>query len=246
LQATLTWEQTGVGRGSRYLVEKFLFSREDAVFLRSNLLSATANLSESAVSPGEASVCSTSTGPVVTSVTSMTGSASRVGLIPPPGKDGGAQIRIGGKFEFAGPVRLGSSTVTITSVLGEYGPGGIGELVEGTDGADILPFAVAARRGGNPDAATFETPSRAIPKFRMEMRARGQGVFDVLLKIDRASISVFPKLCAGDSDPATNLTTSFAIDDGTNPPVGVATTEAWRCLDLIGGDPQKPRSLRVP
>jgi hypothetical protein len=183
------------------------------------------------------------TGPFIANVT---GSTNRVGVVPPPGNDAGAQVRVLVKFPFVEPVNLGAATVTLNSLLVELGPDGAGELVTGTDGVPILPLILTARPGGGPDAAIFETPLRSIPKVLLEIQTKGQGLFDWLLKVDRGTIPVFPQLCAGAPRLTTDLTTSFTIDDGVNPPVVVSTEQPWRCLDLMGGDPKKPRSLRVP
>ncbi len=174
--------------------------------------------------------------------TSVTGSASRVGLVAPPGKDAGAQVGILTKFTFAGPINLGASTVTIRELLDEVG--GAGELVKGTGGVDLLPMTLVPSPGGRPNGAIFETRSRAVPKVRVEIQTKGRGLFDFLLRVDRGTIPAFPNLCEGPRS-RTNLTTSFVINDGVNPVV-ISTDQAWRCLDLIEGDPRRPRSLRVP
>jgi hypothetical protein len=178
----------------------------------------------------------------------VTGSANRVGLVPPPGKDAAAQVRILVKFTTAAPANLGASTVTIDSLLNERG--GAGELVKGTDGVNLLPMTLFARPGSTPTAAIFETPSRAIPKVRLEVQTKGQNLFDWLLRVDRGTIPAFPELCTGGSRLTTNLLTQFTIDDGINPPVPISTVQPWRCLDLVGiprvPPAPAPRSLRAP
>ncbi len=181
------------------------------------------------------------------SVQTLTGSASRVGVVPLPGKDTGAQVNVVGKSGLAGPVNLASSRLTIERLLDEGGGGGAGELAKGTGGADILPITLAARPGSTANAAIFETPPRSRPILRIEIKNRDprKALLEFTLRLDGAAIPAFPALCAG-SSPATHLATSFRIDDGVNPPVVVSTVRAWRCSDLIGRDPQKPRSLRTP
>jgi len=176
----------------------------------------------------------------------MTASASRVGQVPPPGKDAGAQIGVLMKFPLDEAVNLATSTVRIHSVLGEAGEGGAGELIKGTDGVDLVPITFSARPDARPNGAIFETGPGVLPKARLEIQTKGQGVYDWLLRVDRATIPAFPNLCTGGRRLTTKLTTSFTIDDGVNPPVVVETVKPWRCLDLVGGDPHRPRTLRVP
>ena len=180
------------------------------------------------------------------SIQTLTGSASRVGVVPLPGNDTSAQVNVVGRSGLAGPVNLASSRLTIESLLDEVG-GGVGELAKGLGGADILPITLVARPGSTANAAIFETPARSRPILRIEIKNRdpGKGLPEFTLRLDRATIPAFPVLCAG-SSPATHLATSFKVDDGVNPPVVMSTVRAWRCSDLIGRDPQKPRSLRTP
>jgi hypothetical protein len=171
------------------------------------------------------------------------GKAKQVGK----GETGGAQVSISGTFIFSRNIDLSASTVTVNSLLNEVE--GAGELVKGTGGVDILPIDLFPRDGSTPTAAIFETSSGARPSFRMEIKTREEGVFEFNLKVDRATIPAFPKLCAGGTRPKTNLTTSFVINDGVNPVV-VSTEQAWRCLDLVdvlrAPPALSPRSLRVP
>jgi hypothetical protein len=169
---------------------------------------------------------------------SLTGSAIRVGVIPDPGRDAGAKVGMTMKFTFAGSVNLGASILTLHSLLDEFG--GAGELLPN------LPLLLSARVGGKPNFAIFETPSRALPKVRVEIQTKGQNIYDFLLRVERTTISAFPQRCAGEQPATTLLATRFTIQDNVNRPVEIGTVRPWRCSDLIGGDPQKPRSLRVP
>jgi len=179
-------------------------------------------------------------------VTSITGSVTRVGLVPAPGKDAGAQVGLMLKFDFDGPVDLShpAASVTMHSFVDE--PGGAGELVAGSDQVSLAPIRLPARPGGNPAGAFFETPRGAIPKVGLEVQFKQPGLFDFRLKVDRATIPAFPRMCTLGSALTTNLATTFTLDDGANPAFTVTTVEPWRCTDLIGRDPRKPRSLRVP
>jgi hypothetical protein len=185
--------------------------------------------------------------PINTLVASTTGSANKIGLVPPVGKDTGAQVRIVEKVTFTSGINLGAATIVIGSLLKELGVEGVGELVKGADGVPILPMTLTARPGGKPNAAIFETTSAARPSVRIEIRNRDpqKALFEFSLRVDRASVPAFPELCEG-QPLATNLTTSFIMDDGVNPAMAVSTVAPWRCLDLIGGDPEEPRSLRTP
>ena len=171
---------------------------------------------------GGASV-STSKGCVVTK---FDGRANQVKVLP----GGSAQVIISGKCTFDGDIDLGASTVTMTDLLNDME--GAGELVTGTGGVDILPMTLVARSGSGAEAATFERfPTGARPSFRLviENQDPEQGLFKFDLRVDRATILEFPVACLGGLDDTANLTTSFIIDDGFNPPVAVSTVEAWRC-----------------
>lgn len=164
-------------------------------------------------------------------VTSVTGRATRLG------EAGAGVVAIVEKFTFEGDINLGTSSLTIDHLLNEVG--GAGELVTG------LPIILNARPGGKPNYAIFETASSAIPKVRVEIQTKDGEIYDFLLRDERTTIA-FPMLCPpGTRSPTTDLTTSFTIDDGVNPPVAVSTVEAWRCVDLIRGT-NHPRSLRTP
>lgn len=181
---------------------------------------------------------------VEVAASSLTGSANRIGIVPPSNRDAGAQVGALMKFTFDGDLNLATSTVMITKLLDERG--GAGELVKGTGGVDLLPIILSPRPGAKANAAIFESPSGEVPKVQLEIQTKGHDIYDFLLRVDRASIPAFPQLCAADGRLTTHLTTRATIDDGVNPPLEVSTTQPWRCLDLIGRDPKKPRSLRVP
>jgi hypothetical protein len=180
--------------------------------------------------------------------TAVTGSASRLGIPPALRQDTGAQVRLSGKFIVAGELNLTNAAVYLRNLLTEVGADG--ELLKGIRGADLGTLTLTARSGRRPNAAILETPSRVRPRVRMEIKNRdtNKRVFEFALKVERGAIPTFPQLCGGASHLTTNLLSNFTIDDGVNahPPVVVATVQAWRCLDLIGDDPKKPRSLRVP
>lgn len=182
---------------------------------------------------GQLYLVSLSRGEIVKiSQTSVTGSAKRLG------EAGAGNVGMLVKFEFAGAIDLSTSTITIHSLLDEAG--GAGELVA------ELPVTLEALPGGRPNGAIFETPPQARPKFRVEVQTKGdEGLFSFLSRVEFATIA-FPLLCPpGSRPPRTNLATHFTIDDGVNPPVVVALTHAWRCLDFIRGT-NNPRSLAVP
>jgi hypothetical protein len=121
---------------------------------------------------------------------------------------------------------LGASTVAITSVVNEDGQ----ELVARAS----LPRTLVTRPGSDADGATYETPTGARPKMRLDMTQRGGGRVDFRLVVEFAP-SLKPAGCAG-TPRTTEVTTSFQID----PDLFSATvTRPWQCLS---GDGQ----LRVP
>jgi CSLREA domain-containing protein len=174
---------------------------------------------------------------------SVSGSASGVGKVPPPGSKESAQVKFSAAFAFAGVIDLASATVTINVLLGEEEEGGAGELVPG------VPIVLRARPGGRSSAATFETPSGVTPRFRVDVQIKQPSLSTVAIEVDQTTLPRSPQLCSFASRPATtNLTTMFTIDDGIDPPVTVTTREPWRCLGLAptGGNAHQPRSLRTP
>jgi hypothetical protein len=78
------------------------------------------------------------------------------------------------------------------------------------------------------------------------VQTKGQDLYELVLKVDRGAIPVFPDLCPGQRTVTKQLGTSFTIDDGVNPPIEVEALRAWRCRDLVGNDPARSRSLRTP
>jgi len=178
------------------------------------------------------------------SVAALTGSASRIGLVPAPGTDAGAQVRMSMRLAFDGPINLGGSALAIHRLLHEAG--GAGELAEGMDGAALLPIVLAPKPGGTWTDASYDTLSRSVPRVRVDIHARGQGLYDLTLRVDRATMPGIPRRCAANGRLATDLTLNFVLDDGLNPAVAVSSVASWRCLDLVGGDPARPRSLRTP
>ncbi len=131
----------------------------------------------------------------------------------------------------------GGATVEITRLLSEEdavgvpGPGA-GEVVEG------LPLTLV-RRFGNATLAIFETPpgyrdAQGFDVFaRVCLAARplvSAGAFDFQVDVfnitfDRLRQCPAPNVVG----PPTQLTFSFTVDDGLDPPVVVTATEPWRC-----------------
>lgn len=171
---------------------------------------------------------------------SVTGSASRVGQVPAPGSAGGAQVKLAAKFAFDGVIDLSSATVAVDALLGEAAADGAGELVLG------VPVVLRARPGGRSNAAIFETAPGVTPRVRVDVQIKQPSLSTIAVTVDRATLPRFPQLCSIALRPTTTLTAAFTIDDGINPPLTVTAREPWRCLDLMGGDLRRPRSLRTP
>ncbi len=177
-------------------------------------------------------------------VTELSGSASRVGLEPEPGRDAGAQVRLVLRVAFEGPINLGAARITVDRLLDEAD--GTGELLEGTDGAALLPIGLAPKPGGTWSEVSYETPAGEIPKVRVKITGKSRGLYELSLNVDRATLPRFPLRCGDDDRPATPLGLNLVLEDGLNPSVAVSTTALWRCLDLTAGDQTRPRSLRTP
>src|SRR5262249_23873160 len=67
----------------------------------------------------------------------FTGSATRVGIPSVPEADAGATLTMASKFRLHEPVDLSRATVTVGRLLTELG--GVGELIKGNGGANLLP-----------------------------------------------------------------------------------------------------------
>jgi subtilisin family serine protease len=148
-------------------------------------------------------------------VTRFEGDADEVG-------SASAKVAIQGAFAFGGPLGdLRSSALTIPTLLDESATGGAGELAAG------VPITLSPGRGGNPDEVIFRTADRLRPKVWMELKRVSEGRFTFRLVVEFTTIDI-PSLCTPGA-PTTILGTGFAIDDGMNPPVVVATAEPWQC-----------------
>ena len=67
--------------------------------------------------------------------------------------------------------------------------------------------------------------------------------------MDNAVLPNYPTQCTfvNSNNYRTNLTTTYAINpSGGGPSLVVSTTQSWQCRDLVGLDPNKPSTLRVP
>jgi hypothetical protein len=112
-----------------------------------------------------------------------------------------AKVTLAGQLADASLIDLdlGSSTVTITSILNEAGV----ELVA----AGNPPITLKARPGSDADGATFETPGGARPKVRVDISHRDEEVVSVRLVAEFAA-SRRPAMCT-ETPRTTELTTSF-------------------------------------
>jgi len=124
-------------------------------------------------------------------------------------------LRITERFTLDGTIDLSTSVVTIDRLLNEVG--GAGELVDG------LPITLSASPSSNTNSAIYETPAGVFPRLRMTIAKRGGNQFNFRLDGVDATIDS-PLQC-----PTTNLTTTFTIEDGINPPQAVTTERPWRC-----------------
>jgi hypothetical protein len=152
----------------------------------------------------------TPVGPLVTSASA--GRAERLGST-------NAKITLAGQVAgaFLTDLALGTSTVEFTSILNEEGV----ELVASSN----LPILLATRPGGDTDEATFETPGGMLPKVRLDLSLRNEGVISFRLVVELAS-SHKPDLCTG-TPRTVELTTSFQLRPA---PIRVTLTQPWQCL----------------
>ncbi|HZR83039.1 MAG TPA: PKD domain-containing protein [Candidatus Binatia bacterium] len=161
------------------------------------------------------------------------GSATDIGIQREPGGTGGVEYRIRGEFDYDGAIDLGSSTVTLESLLEEVGEGGAGELIKRIDDAPVVPLVIPARREATTDRAVFET-KRYRPQIRLQLRRTGNH-FEFRLKLDRGLARTVPANCTGDPPGQRSLFRHhFVFDDGVNPPLDVVHLQEWDCSNLEG------------
>lgn len=167
-------------------------------------------------------------------VTEFHGTATDIGIQRGPGQTGGVEFRVSGTFVYPGATNLGAVTARFDYLHAELGPGGRGELLKTVDEAALLPITLVTRPRSEPNEAVYETPGRFRPQFRFSVKNRfpKSGIFEFALRVDRALARKQPNLCTftpTDGRDRTNMTISFTLDDGVNPPLVVTTTQSWEC-----------------
>jgi hypothetical protein len=123
--------------------------------------------------------------------------------------------------------------------------GGAGELVQG------VPLTLTPGGTDPTEGFFFSTPAGVSPAYRFAIKIQDpqQAKWTAHLKVDNAVLPNYPTLCTFISSNTykTNLTTTYAIyPSGGGAPLVVSTVQAWRCLDFVGHDLNKPASLRAP
>ncbi len=161
---------------------------------------------------------------------SFTGAVKGVGT---DGSNGTAQISITGRFQVNGPIDFRLSTAVFDDLLNELD--GAGELVRGLDAGPALPFPLAlVRRDGDRREITYRGPADGShPSCRLQVKARGRGVFDFFLDCkttDGATIPLPPFSCGEGS--MTDLSTSFTVN--STPVIRVNTVQPWQCSSTGG------------
>src|SRR5207249_4437569 len=157
------------------------------------------------------------------------------------GSNGTAQISITGRFQVNGPIDFRLSTAVFDDLLNELD--GAGELVRGLDAGPALPFPLAlVRRDGDRREITYRGPADGShPSCRLQVKARGRGVFDFFLDCktpDGATIPLPPLSCGEGS--MTDLSTSFTVN--STPVIRVNTVQPWQCSGT-GGVVRELKSL---
>jgi len=169
-------------------------------------------------------------------VTAFNAAASNVGV-----PDGGSAINAAENFTFNGNINLQTATLTVINVLQEVG--GAGELLQGVP--------ITLKYGGtDPDDGPFySAPGNPAFRFNVKIQDPQQGKWTTKLRVDNGVIPNYPTKCAmvSSNNYRTNLTTTFRINPaGGGAPLAVTTTQSWQCRDWVGGDPNKPATLRAP
>jgi hypothetical protein len=105
--------------------------------------------------------------------------------------------------------------------------------------------------GTDPDEGPFFTAPGASPAYRFAIKIQDpqQAKWTAHLRVDNAVIPNYPTKCAfvSSNNYRTNVLTTYAINPaGGGPSLVVSTTQSWQCRDLVGLDPNKPSTLRVP
>jgi len=176
------------------------------------------------------------------------GSASRVGTRAAPGADAGAQVRILGRFTLPDgapsllPLNVAGANVKLQALLDELL--GAREL-EATVRARA-PITLGLRPGGKASSAIFDflAPPDGKPRMRATVQSANGRDYRFQLTVDRGTIPGFPLVCDGLRPARASLATAFTVNASSS--ATVLTVQDWRCLDLVGGQANQPRSLRLP
>jgi hypothetical protein len=127
-----------------------------------------------------------------------------------------AGVELMGRFSLDRTIDLTAARVTVSNLLNEIS--GTSEVVE------ALPVTLVPLPGNRPTSGRFER--RVSPNFSAAtIRAIGNGEYNLSLKVGKATIPAPPGQC-----PASRLTMTLILEDGTNPPAVVTTEQPWRCL----------------
>ena len=161
------------------------------------------------------------------------GDASNIGT-PAQGR-----LKLSAEIPLSAPLDLRTAVLTLDVLLQEID--GAGELVNDQIGADLSPLVLRAPRGSRATQAEFTTPRGRVPQVNVRLRVEDDGVLDVLLLVDRASIES-PGRCAGDF-LTTRLQLKLRVDDGAHPPVALTNSQHWACETDHGG---RVTGLHVP
>jgi hypothetical protein len=154
---------------------------------------------------------------------------------------GGSAINIAENFTFNGTMNFSTATLTIRNLLQEVGGA---ELVQG------IPITLTYG-GTDPDEGPFySSPGSNSTKYRFFVKIQDpqQAKWTAHLRVDNAVIPNYPANCAmvGSNNWRTDLLTTYAINPASGPSLVVSTTQSWQCRDWVGGDPNKPSTLRAP
>lgn len=161
-------------------------------------------------------------------VTRFSGHITDVGIQRGPGQVGGVEFRIRGRIVIDQDLDLGASVVTLERLFVELGPGGAGELMTMMDDVPFLPYELLPKRGDH-DKVLYDTPNFR-PQIRLQIWRTDHGFIEFRLKLDRGLMRRRPQLCTPDPKlSTTDMTHTFTIDDGVNPPVHVSTVQPWEC-----------------
>ena len=157
--------------------------------------------------------------PAPDNISGIAGRATQVGT----GSDSGT-LRITGTFGANQSVALDQARLNVHALLQEIG---VGELVQGPDGATILlPIGLETQNGSSPGKGMYRSPPGAKPMVSARIDAQN-GSMSFEIDVQRATVAE-PEACLKGSASAL-LRTSFVLVGASADPIPLQGGARWEC-----------------